>query len=115
MIKPTCYVRTNELLHHIEQTFVGPDIAKPTGKVTHFVQKNSSSFELLLYQSEPLIEAGVLTFVLDLSSIVEFVHQNVHRLVHRLHDYVHVYTQAYRIYFIVILHAYIFQLQHYMK
>ena len=66
---------------------MGPDLPESIWKVVHFVEQNSSSLELLLYQSEPLIEAGILTLILDLASIVKLVHKNIHRLLHSLRDH----------------------------
>ena len=66
----TCNVQSDELFHNIEQSLVGPNLAEPFRKVTHFVQKDSSSLELLLYQSEPFIKASIFTLVLDLASFV---------------------------------------------
>ena len=80
----TCNIGSNELLHHIQQSLVGPELTEGKWKVAQFVRKNGRSFELLLEQGEPLIDPCALTLVLNLPIVVESVGQDSHTFLYCL-------------------------------
>ena len=62
-----------------------PELAEGYWKVAHFVQQNSSTFELSFQQNKSLVHASFSAFVLDLSLAVESIGQDVNTFLNSLY------------------------------
>ncbi len=80
----TSNIGSNELLHHIQESVSRPEVLECLREVAHLMQYNCGAFELVLDQSEPLVEAGVLILVGDFTSLVQLIGQYVYTLLHSL-------------------------------
>ena len=80
----TCNIWANQLFHHIQESFVGPEVLKASREVAQLVHHDRSAFELLLQQNESLVKTCLFTLVLNLSTFVELISQEIYTIIHSL-------------------------------